>query len=137
MPLGIVGRLWRLKLIALSTAQCKPQDRDWENQQERCEHCISRNLPCSPNYKKKDDPAVLGTLEETVAPATANAPAGIYSPETEGLKRSPASSHLSDSLRASSGLEGSFQSHRAKDLHHQHNVLSDQEYRDKVLEGYD
>lgn len=47
----------RLSYIINLCAQCEPQDRDWEGKKQKCDYCDAHSLPCSQNYKNKDDPA--------------------------------------------------------------------------------
>lgn len=38
--------------------QCTPYDRDWENNQQKCENCERRNLPCGPSLRYSADPTI-------------------------------------------------------------------------------
>ena len=42
----------------MTPLQCEPQDRNWETNNEKCNHCAERNLLCGPNFTKDDDPEV-------------------------------------------------------------------------------
>ena len=43
---------------SLRFSQCSPHDRDWENSQQKCDHCETRNLPCGPNLRYSADHAI-------------------------------------------------------------------------------
>ena len=42
----------------MTPLQCEPEGRDWETNNEKCNHCAERYLPCGPNFTKDDDPEV-------------------------------------------------------------------------------
>lgn len=74
---------------SLLFSQCSPHDRDWENSQQKCDFCEAHGLPCGPNVRYSEDPAVIqrralvpedaGTnerhLEEPTAWSAPNVPA--------------------------------------------------------------
>lgn len=57
--------LWWLAADRFHRLQCNPQPRDWDVSHQRCEYCDSRDLPCGPNLKYDEDPAVLPAPENS------------------------------------------------------------------------
>lgn len=43
---------------SLQFSQCSPNNRDWENRQQKCDHCETRDLPCGPNLRYSVDRAI-------------------------------------------------------------------------------
>ena len=42
----------------LRFSQCSPHNRDWENSQQKCDYCETRDLSCGPNLRYSVDRAV-------------------------------------------------------------------------------
>ena len=59
----------------LKFPQCSPNNRDWENSQQKCEFCESHGLPCGPKFRYSDDPAII--RQRSVLPETASTVDGL------------------------------------------------------------
>ena len=51
----------------MTPLQCEPEGRNWETNNEKCNHCAERNLHCGPNFTKDDDPEVGSSTRRRIA----------------------------------------------------------------------
>ena len=73
----------------MTPLQCEPEGRNWETNNEKCNHCAERNLHCGPNFTKDNDPEVGSSTRRRLA-----FPAGGDTDREGSHQRDVQSAHL-------------------------------------------